>query len=55
MKRVRHDRYVLIPASDKTHGHFTHFYAELWKPSLIEFMKTLGATERAAAEDARSD
>src|SRR6201987_376187 len=41
MKRVRHGRYVLIPASDKTHGHFTHFYAEVWKPYLIEFMRTL--------------
>src|SRR6266700_1041647 len=48
MKRVRHGRYVLIPASDKTHGHFTHFYAEVWKPYLIEFMKTLGAPLEAA-------
>jgi hypothetical protein len=45
-------RYVLIPASEKTHGHFTHFYAEVWKPYLIEFMKTLGATLGVAAEDA---
>ena len=50
MKRVRHGRYVLIPASEKTHGHFTHFYAEVWKPYLIEFMKTLdGETSPAAA------
>src|SRR5467141_1937634 len=48
MKRVRHGRYVLIPASEKTHGHFTHFYAEVWKPYLIEFMKTLGAPLEAA-------
>jgi homoserine O-acetyltransferase/O-succinyltransferase len=41
MTRVRHGRYVLIPAGPKTHGHFTHFYAEVWKPHLIEFMKTL--------------
>jgi len=45
-------RYVLIPASEKTHGHFTHFYAEVWKPYLIEFMKTLGAMLGVAAEDA---
>jgi homoserine O-acetyltransferase len=50
MKRVRHGRYVLIPASEKTHGHFTHFYAEVRKPYLIEFMKTLGAPLQAAAE-----
>jgi homoserine O-acetyltransferase/O-succinyltransferase len=50
MKRVRHGRYVLIPAGPKTHGHFTHFYAEVWKPHLIEFMKTLGAPLEVAAE-----
>ena len=48
MKRVRHGRYVLIPAGPNTHGHFSHFYAELWKPYLIEFIKTLGAPPAAA-------
>jgi len=43
MKRVRHGRYVLIPAGPDTHGHFSHFYAALWKPYLIEFMATLSA------------
>jgi homoserine O-acetyltransferase len=43
MKRVRHGKYVLIPASDKTHGHLTHRYAAIWKPYLIQFMKTLPA------------
>ncbi|MBV8337467.1 MAG: alpha/beta fold hydrolase [Alphaproteobacteria bacterium] len=50
MKRVRHGRYVLIPAGSKTHGHFTHFYAEVWKPHLIEFMKTLDPPLAAAAQ-----
>jgi homoserine O-acetyltransferase/O-succinyltransferase len=50
MKRVRNGRYVLIPAGPKTHGHFTHFYAEVWKPYLIEFMKTLDRPLEAAAE-----
>jgi homoserine O-acetyltransferase/O-succinyltransferase len=50
MQRVRHGRYVLIPASEKTHGHFTHFYAEVWKPYLIEFMKTLDNPLEAAAQ-----
>jgi homoserine O-acetyltransferase len=50
MKRVRHGRYVLIPASGKTHGHFTHFYGEVWKPYLIAFMKTLDAPLEAAAK-----
>ena len=48
MKRVRHGRYVLIPAGSKTHGHFTHFYAEVWKPYLIEFLKTLDSASAAA-------
>jgi homoserine O-acetyltransferase len=50
MRRVRNGRYVLIPAGPKTHGHFTHFYAELWKPYLVEFMATLGPGLAAAAE-----
>src|SRR5689334_4329528 len=50
MKRVRHGRYVLIPAGPKTHGHFTHFYAEVWKSHLVEFMKSLGAPLEATAE-----
>jgi homoserine O-acetyltransferase/O-succinyltransferase len=52
MKRVRHARYVLIPASDKTHGHFTHFYAAVWKPYLIEFLQTLDTPGPATAEAA---
>jgi homoserine O-acetyltransferase len=50
MKRVKHGRYVLIPVGPNTHGHFSHFYAELWKPYLIEFMKTLDPPLAAAAE-----
>ena len=49
MKRVKHGRYVLIPAGPNTHGHFTHFYAEVWIPYLIEFMKALGAPREMAA------
>ena len=50
MKRVKHGRYVLIPAGPDTHGHFSHFYAELWKPYLIEFLATLGPARAEAAE-----
>src|ERR1700676_395096 len=53
MKRVRHGRYVLIPAGPDTHGHFSHFYAALWKPYLIEFMATLGPATAAAGKRAR--
>ena len=49
MRRVKDGRYVLIPAGGKTHGHFTHFYAEVWKPHLIEFMRGLDPGSAAAA------
>ena len=38
---------LLIPYSDKTHGHFTHYYAEVWKPYLASFMETLGPVAAA--------
>jgi homoserine O-acetyltransferase len=44
MKQIRDGRYVLIPYSDKTHGHFTHYYAAVWKPYLISFMQALDPT-----------
>ena len=50
MKRVRHGRYVLIPAGPDTHGHFSHFYAKLWKPYLIEFLATLNRETAEAAK-----
>lgn len=50
MRRVKHGRYVLIPAGPDTHGHFSHYYAKLWKPYLIEFLATLAAPRAAAAQ-----
>ncbi len=50
MQRVKNGRYVLIPAGPDTHGHFSHFYAKLWKPYLIEFMETLGPARAEAAQ-----
>jgi homoserine O-acetyltransferase/O-succinyltransferase len=50
MRKVKDGRYVLIPAGPKTHGHFTHYYAELWKPYLVELLATLGPPLAAAAE-----
>jgi len=47
MQKVKDGRYVLIPASAATHGHFTHYYAAVWKPYLIEFMKSLGPAKAA--------
>ena len=45
MKKIKHGTYVLIPYSKETHGHFTHYYAAVWKPYLIKFMATLPAAE----------
>jgi homoserine O-acetyltransferase len=40
IKRVPHGRAVVIPYSDKTHGHGSHTYAVLWKPYLEELLKS---------------
>jgi homoserine O-acetyltransferase len=47
MKKIHDGRYVLIPYSGKTHGHFTHYYAEVWKPYLVSFIETLGPVATA--------
>ena len=36
--RVKHGRFVLIPASDQTHGHGTHTWAEFWKNELATLL-----------------
>jgi homoserine O-acetyltransferase len=40
-KKVAHGTYVLTPYSKDTHGHFTHYYAAVWKPYLVRFMAGL--------------
>jgi homoserine O-acetyltransferase len=37
--RVRHGRFVLIPASSETHGHGTHTWAVFWRSYLEELLK----------------
>jgi homoserine O-acetyltransferase len=34
IRRVKHGRFVLIPATDQTHGHGTHTWARFWKQEL---------------------
>jgi homoserine O-acetyltransferase len=41
IKRIPGARLVMIPASEKTHGHFTYNLAALWKQHLAELMKDL--------------
>ncbi len=39
LPRVKRARFVLIPASDRTHGHGTHTWAEFWKDELAGLLK----------------
>ena len=38
IRRVKQGRFVLIPASEKTHGHGTHTWAKFWKGDLISLL-----------------
>ena len=40
IKRVKHGRYVLIPASEATRGHGTTGLAKLWKHHLAELLRS---------------
>jgi homoserine O-acetyltransferase len=46
-KKIAHGTYVLTPYSTDTHGHFTHYYAAVWKPYLVKFMATLPPQPKA--------
>ncbi|HYS54154.1 MAG TPA: alpha/beta fold hydrolase [Thermoanaerobaculia bacterium] len=39
--RVPRGRYVLIPTSDRTHGHGTHTWPEVWGDELAKFLATI--------------
>jgi homoserine O-acetyltransferase len=47
-KNIAHGTYVLTPYSKETHGHFTHYYAAVWKPYLVKFMAGLPPAPKAA-------
>ena len=38
IQRVKHGKYVLIPASEQTHGHGTHTWAAIWQQYLKELL-----------------
>jgi homoserine O-acetyltransferase/O-succinyltransferase len=42
VKRIKNARYVIVPGTKETHGHFTHLRAKFWASHLSEFMKELG-------------
>jgi homoserine O-acetyltransferase/O-succinyltransferase len=39
VKEIPNARFVLIPASENTHGHGTHTWAEIWKQYLAEILE----------------
>ena len=50
IKRVKNGRFVLLPASDQTHGHGTHSYAAVWQQYLAQLLEqSQGAAAQAAA------
>ena len=53
IRRVRHGRFVLLPASAQTRGHGTHTWAALWKDELAALLARSGggAARTAAAAD----
>jgi homoserine O-acetyltransferase len=42
IKRVKRGKFVLIPASEQTHGHGTHTWAALWQQYLKELLEESG-------------
>jgi homoserine O-acetyltransferase/O-succinyltransferase len=42
IKKVQNAKFVLIPASENTHGHGTHTWAELWKQYFAELLEKSG-------------
>jgi homoserine O-acetyltransferase len=42
IKKVQNAKFVLIPASENTHGHGTHTWAEIWKQYLAELLEKSG-------------
>ncbi len=41
IRQIPGARFVLVPASAETHGHFTHMQAAIWKPHLVAFLREL--------------
>ncbi len=38
VKRIKNGKFVLIPASENTHGHGTHTWAEIWKQYMADLL-----------------
>ncbi|HUJ61616.1 MAG TPA: alpha/beta fold hydrolase [Kofleriaceae bacterium] len=44
IKRVKHGTFVLIPASENTHGHGTHTWPVFWQDKLVALLKQSAKT-----------
>lgn len=40
VKRVKNGRFILLPASDQTHGHGTHTWAAVWQQYLAQLLES---------------
>jgi homoserine O-acetyltransferase len=40
IKRVKNGRFILLPASDQTHGHGTHTWAAVWQQYLAQLLES---------------
>jgi homoserine O-acetyltransferase len=49
IKRIPGARFVLLPASDQTHGHGTHTWAALWQQYLGQLLQASQAADQRAA------
>jgi homoserine O-acetyltransferase/O-succinyltransferase len=45
-RRLRHGRFVLLPASEQTHGHGSHTWAALWKSELVTLLTQTARPDR---------
>ena len=50
IKRVANGRFVLLPASDQTHGHGTHTWAAVWQKYLAQLLDASAAAKAPAAK-----
>ena len=51
IKRVPHGRFVLLPASDQTHGHGTHTWAAVWQQYLAQLLDQSKGGDASKAAD----
>jgi homoserine O-acetyltransferase/O-succinyltransferase len=49
VRKVKNARFVLLPASDQTHGHGTHTWAAVWQQYLSELLSAADSAKSSAA------